>query len=130
VKTSDEILGEQALTEEELSDLTAMVLGLADPTFLRNQADGKDVVLSAEDREGLRRLAREIPAERKSRSEAWEAAEARALEILKLRRLLSYAARYVVTVGVYDQDKQRLIAEIEAAGVKISDIPYGNKGAP
>lgn len=51
-------------------------------------------------------------------------------ENAQLRRLLSYAARYVVTVGVYDQDKQRLIAEIEAAGVKISDIPYGNKGAP
>jgi len=119
----DKIIGEQALTETELADLVGMVMELVDTTGLSNRADGKTVVLSEAQREDLHRLVREIPAERKSRSEAWAAAGDRSSEILKLRsrvKQLEDAVRKAIDFGDgyawWDSEGN---AKIEAGGHKL-----------
>lgn len=75
----------EAMTEERVSELTDLIIDMTDTRGLSNQADGKTVVLSEEDRAGLTQLLHELLAERKARKEAWEVAGTRASEILRLR---------------------------------------------
>ena len=87
---NESLLPELAMTPEEFGELSGLVRELADPSFLRNSADGKDVVLSVEDRQDLLRLVRELEAERRSRRDAWEAAGTRASECLALRTRIKH----------------------------------------
>ena len=75
----------QAMSQNDLNKVCNLVKGLCDPAFLSNRADGKDVVISAEDRESLLRLVEEVWNERQARSEVYELLGVRASEILALR---------------------------------------------
>jgi len=108
----DEILGEQAMSDNELTCLAAFVSDLA-------KSASPKVTLSKRSMNKLVRLVHELDAERKERRKAYETLAQREAEILKLRGLLGHAAWYVATVGTYDQDKQRFVAKVHYLGVKV-----------
>lgn len=117
------IMPPQAISLEELNELTKLVNGLVDPSYLRNSADGKDVVLSEEDRQGLSRLLQETWSEREARKNAYELCGARESEILALRarvKQLEGAIRISIDFGDghawWDGEGN---AKIEAQGHKL-----------
>lgn len=74
-----------AMSAEEFNSLYGFVQELTDTSFLKNRADGKEVVLSEADRESIWMIFNELDKERQARQEAYELAGTRASEILKLR---------------------------------------------
>jgi len=82
---SADSLPRQAMSDVEFCSLYGFVQELTDTSFLRNRADGKEVVLSEADRESIWKIFDELDRERRARQEAYELAGTRASEILKLR---------------------------------------------